>query len=836
MKIKYFLVFGLIAFGLLFWAPFGAQASVETGWPVGKANICKNAGDGFIDFEKGIEEVQIESSIPGLQFTTTGGINWRYGDIRTGKYNSSNDGTKNYVNNGNFFAWSGVSGDTGRIDFTGGNATYLSLLASTHSGLQLDAYDAADNLIATSGQAANNSGTGTFTRLTVEAPAGKTMAYVLVHDSGNYWLADDICTDAAQVCKPLPGRSEGDHSDKIDLIFVPDEDYGAAADIGTWMPGFLSDAGAHIDNLLGGKDPVTGNLDKFNFYYTQKQGTASTDHCGNASLPNNLLQDCTYADAVVVLHKNEFGDCANANLYTAEGPVFPKKSFIHETGHAVFGLADEYDDSRCVSEPKKATNYSQPNPMPNIWRSEANCVEDASSTVGWDPADCYKFTECKGGWWKLGTTEYIMEDGPHFDNGWGVAASRRISWVLEQYQSAASSAATDGKSISLDLNFFNGAVNLTKKYFITDDAPNYLPGQYAFETNVYSTGGALLGTYGFADPRVVLAESDYNGPTNLDNVNFTVTVPYFSNIGRADIVDNSNGAVLESVDLSEYAGNQTPPSVDTTPPVVDSQISGTAGANDWFTSDIVVNWSVSDPESGIASSFGCEILNMNAETNGTTITCTATNGVGLSASKTITVKIDKTAPSLVWNGGPANNSEYYFDTVPAAPTCTASDALSGPDTCDISGYSAEVGSRVLTATARDKAGNQHQETRTYKVMAWNLKGFSGLQSGGTYNYAMPLMPLSLAFKIFSGTKEVTKLAAVKSMTYTPINCATKKSIGGEVAMAAYPGTSLKYYPIMGFVFNWMTPAKGIFTILPKCYRGVMTAADGSSLVAYFKIL
>jgi len=72
MKKKFIICSILIAGSLLFfWGSQTVQATVETGWPAGKSNICKSPTDGFIDFEKGIEKAVIESTIPGLKFTTT---------------------------------------------------------------------------------------------------------------------------------------------------------------------------------------------------------------------------------------------------------------------------------------------------------------------------------------------------------------------------------------------------------------------------------------------------------------------------------------------------------------------------------------------------------------------------------------------------------------------------------------------------------------------------------------------------------------------------------------------------------------------------------------------
>ncbi|MDP3043453.1 MAG: hypothetical protein Q8N21_03550 [bacterium] len=77
------LIIFIFAFGII---PLITEATVEPGWPDGKANVCKNSGDGFMNFEGGEDEASISSTVPGMKFTTTGGLDWKYGDIRTGKY------------------------------------------------------------------------------------------------------------------------------------------------------------------------------------------------------------------------------------------------------------------------------------------------------------------------------------------------------------------------------------------------------------------------------------------------------------------------------------------------------------------------------------------------------------------------------------------------------------------------------------------------------------------------------------------------------------------------------------------------------------------------------
>jgi hypothetical protein len=168
-------------------------------------------GYGFIDFEEGIDGQTIKSTLPGLNFTTTLGYDWVYSDIRTGYYNarSLTDPSVNfghYVVNGYICAWLGPNMGQGRIDFVNGTGSYLSVLTSTYSGLCIDAYDSNNNLIATSGWASGNLYTYTFTRLTVQAP---NMAYVIIHDTGNYWLIDDLVTDAGGVERAYTYEKEG---------------------------------------------------------------------------------------------------------------------------------------------------------------------------------------------------------------------------------------------------------------------------------------------------------------------------------------------------------------------------------------------------------------------------------------------------------------------------------------------------------------------------------------------------------------------------------------------------------------------------------------------------
>ena len=222
------------------------------------------------------------------------------------------------------------------------------------------------------------------------------MAYVVMHDTGNFWLIDDLCTDAEPAVAPVPGRGNWFTENCFDLVFVPDEDYGSAADVAKWLPTFLAQVNSQIDKRLGGFSPVSGHLDKFNFYYTTLQGLAGTfPRSRQHIIPEIVRQAAPFADAFVILHKGWTADFTYGSgpaLYSGEGPLengSKQSAFLHESGHAIFGLA-RVRRRHDRSQPDAPTG--EPGPHPNIWKSKAD-GRSAAAKYGWKPDDIWKFTK-----------------------------------------------------------------------------------------------------------------------------------------------------------------------------------------------------------------------------------------------------------------------------------------------------------------------------------------------------------------------------------------------------------------------------------------------------------
>jgi Ca2+-binding RTX toxin-like protein len=158
---------------------------------------------------------------------------------------------------------------------------------------------------------------------------------------------------------------------------------------------------------------------------------------------------------------------------------------------------------------------------------------------------------------------------------------------------------------------------------------------------------------------------------------------------------------------------------DTTPPVITPSVSGTLGGDGWYVSDVTVAWTVTDPESAVTSTSGCDTTVIAADTAGLTLTCTATSGGG-TQSESVTVKRDATPP-VITLVTPPDGASYDLDAVVNADYGCA-DSLSGLVSCagPVAPGSpidtASAGPHAFTVTADDAAGNAAQVSAGYVVL------------------------------------------------------------------------------------------------------------------------
>jgi len=160
----------------------------------------------FIDFESGTEGARV-NDIAGVTFQNYGGFAPKYLDGSTGSYNvEDHNGSYDYGSYqiyDNFGMWAGPEADAlgVRIDFTNDDGTWFTTGYSANSSFYVDAYLSDASMVTASG--ANNYGDD-MSFLTVTASMGTTIDYVVIHDSGNYWVVDNMSGDASGVNNPVP--------------------------------------------------------------------------------------------------------------------------------------------------------------------------------------------------------------------------------------------------------------------------------------------------------------------------------------------------------------------------------------------------------------------------------------------------------------------------------------------------------------------------------------------------------------------------------------------------------------------------------------------------------
>ena len=190
---------------------------------------------------------------------------------------------------------------------------------------------------------------------------------------------------------PAPAYVQGNPDDVFDIILIPDSDI-------TNMNTFRDNCSEIILNSIHREPTMRVFSHQFNFYINPLTGTAtdfdrrSTD--GNHQMPTNNA-NLTFAEVRVLMHQNTLRDYAMAGgIFSTEWDR--PQTFIHEGGHAMFGLRDEYCLSTCREQAE----------IPNIWKLRADAeaaapdygktVSDVTRICSASGTDCFKIcgTSC----------------------------------------------------------------------------------------------------------------------------------------------------------------------------------------------------------------------------------------------------------------------------------------------------------------------------------------------------------------------------------------------------------------------------------------------------------
>jgi hypothetical protein len=142
-------------------------------------------------------------------------------------------------------------------------------------------------------------------------------------------------------------------------------------------------------------------------------------------------------------------------------------------------------------------------------------------------------------------------------------------------------------------------------------------------------------------------------------------------------------------------------------PAVTHTLTPKPNADDWNTSDVTVHFDAKDNDvgSGVDASTVTKDVVVSTETAGLLVKGEARDTAGNVGTDSVTVKLDKTAPTITGavTSGTKTASGWYSG--PVTVTFTCADALSTIATCPDPVTLTANGANTATGTATDKAGN-----------------------------------------------------------------------------------------------------------------------------------
>jgi hypothetical protein len=148
-----------------------------------------------------------------------------------------------------------------------------------------------------------------------------------------------------------------------------------------------------------------------------------------------------------------------------------------------------------------------------------------------------------------------------------------------------------------------------------------------------------------------------------------------------------------------------------------------------------------------------------------------------------------------------------------------------------------TGTYPVTATI-DNPNYQGVASGSFVIGAWTTSGFYQPVDMSTtvvvWNTVKGGSTVPLKFNLFAGSTQKTSVSDITSFYQGDVACTAGFDDAVDATLLTAGGTTLRYSGTPGsdgqFVQNWQTPK-----LLGKCYKVTMTARDGSTISAFFKM-
>ncbi len=250
-----------------------------------------------------------------------------------------------------------------------------------------------------------------------------------------------------------------------------------------------------------------------------------------------------------------------------------------------------------------------------------------------------------------------------------------------------------------------------------------------------------------------------------------------------------------------------PTPADTTPPTITVDVAGTLGDQDWYTSDVDVTWTVTDGESEVTSTTGCDATTIITDTAGVTLTCEAASAGG-TASESVTLKRDATAPEATASRTPAAGANGWNNT-DVTVSFSGTDNLSGIASCDADLVLGEGEGQSASGTCTDNAGNVSAAASATDINVDKtapVVAVTGVIDGGTYLLGDEPTPGCSTSDALSGVDVEASLTVSGGPVGTfTVDCGGATDLAGNVASAT--ATYSVTYDFCGFKQPLLSPVQ-----------------------------
>jgi hypothetical protein len=236
---------------------------------------------------------------------------------------------------------------------------------------------------------------------------------------------------------------------RLDIVFIADLiDYTGPDD-----PQFLADVQTAIRDAYYAADTTIRNggrtflfnQDAMNFWIALDTGEAcdffvAGSTCRDHVLPNKWDTTYSFADSGALVHTRNLRDFAKMDRRAFSVGTNTLDNYLHELGHSPFGLADEY----CCD-----SYYFQPEPYPNIYSNQTDCLNDPLAagvvdacqlaiTSNWPHHDLIKYGITTK-WFRVESAanrpnDLMQDSGDHTANP---ADERQINWYFNECRGGA---------------------------------------------------------------------------------------------------------------------------------------------------------------------------------------------------------------------------------------------------------------------------------------------------------------------------------------------------------------------------------------------------------------